>query len=235
MHRIKVMNDNKRDASVFLESVKPPKPPRLGLPDKEIFFRRYVAAVGDGLHAKLAEEYGVDYGQALIDGDPDVDMEQVGRFIGSTDTVYLSSDGDVLHVPPKIMEVLLGPDGNETDRRKPRETPANIDDDYPVCWTGRKLPKAEAIRKFAFKRTIQLHHTDGLTYDFLFSMAKTLHDEDVVVMMGTGPKAKDPLVFQANGTPYRAFMEGRIDGERFQLLIHLSNLELKIPSVSKKG
>ena len=235
MRRIHVMNDNKRDATVLLESVKPPKPPRVGLPDKEISFCRFVAATDDGLHAALAKEFGEDYGQALIDGDPDVDMEQVGRFIGSTDTVYLSGDGNVLHVSPKVIEVLFGPDGTETERRQPKEVPANIDDGYPVCWTGRKLPKAEAIRQFAFKRTIQLHHTDGLTYDFLFEMAKTLHEEDVVVMMGTGPNGKDPLMFQANGTHYRPFLEGRIDGERFQLLRHLSILELKIPQVSKRG
>ena len=103
MRRIHVMNDNKRDATVLLESVKPPKPPRVGLPDKEISFCRFVAATDDGLHAALAKEFGEDYGQALIDGDPDVDMEQVGRFIGSTDTVYLSGDGNVLQVSPKVV------------------------------------------------------------------------------------------------------------------------------------
>jgi hypothetical protein len=234
MRQIHVMNDNKKNATVLLSGVKPPKPPRIGLHNKEISFRRFVAATEVGLHTALAKKFGEDYGQALIDDDPDVDMEQVGRFISSTDTVYLSSDGNILHVSPKVIEVLFGPDGTETERRQPTEVPANINDEYPVCWTGLKLPKAEAIRKFAFKRTIQLHHTNGLTYDFLFEMAKTLHEEGVVVMMGTGPNGKDPLMFQANGTPYRPFLEGRVYGERFQLLMHLSNLELKTPPVSKE-
>ena len=160
-------------------------------------------------------------------------METVGRFIGSTDTVYLSGDGKVLHVSPKIIS-FLGPDGIETERRQPKEVPANINDGYPVCWTGRKLPKVEAIRKFAFKRTIQLHHTNGLTYDFLFDMAKTLHDEDVVVMMN-GTKWKRSINFSSERDTLPTLLEGRVDGERFQLLIHLSNLELKIPQVSKRG
>ena len=55
------------------------------------------------------------------------------------------------------------------------------------------------------------------------------------VFEGTMRIKKDPLMFQANGTPYRPFLEGRVDGERFQLLMHLSNLELKVPQVSKRG
>jgi hypothetical protein len=235
MRRIHVMNDNKRDATVFMNGIKAPEPPKAGLPDKEITFRRYVAATDGGMNDALAKEYGEEYGQVLIDGDPDADMEQVGRFIGSTDTVYLSNDGNVLHVLPEIIEVLFGPDGAETERREPEEVPSNIDDGYPVCWTGRKLPKQDAARRFAFKRTIQLQHTDGLSYDFLFEMAKTLHEEKVVVLMGTGKKAQDPLVFQANGTPYRAFLEGRVDGDRYQLFMHLSNLELKVPAEKKGG
>ena len=235
MRRIHVMNDNKRDATVITNGIKAPEPPKVGLPDKEITFRRYVAATDSGMNDALAKEHGEEYGQALIDGDPDADMEQVGRFIGSTDTVYLSNDGNVLHVLPEIIEVLFGPDGAETETREPEEVPANIDDGYPVCWTGRKISKQDAVRRFAFKRTIQLQHTNGLSYDFLFEMAKTLHEEKVVVLMGTGKKAQDPLVFQANGTPYRAFLEGRVDGDRYQLLMHLSNLELKIPAEKKGG
>jgi hypothetical protein len=32
---------------------------------------------------------------------------------------------------------------------------------------------------------------------------------------------------QTNGIPYRGFLEGRIDGEKYQLLLYLSNMELK--------
>jgi len=35
------------------------------------------------------------------------------------------------------------------------------------------------------------------------------------------------LVFTDGGTQYRAFMEGRIHGEKYCLILHLSNLELK--------
>jgi hypothetical protein len=231
MRKIHLMNAGKRNATVFMNGVKAPPPPKLGLPDREVSFYRYVAATEDGLDSKLSEKFGENYAQALIDGDPDVDIEQVGRIISSTDTVYLTSKGNFLHTAPQVVDVIFGPDGSEIERKEPEEIPANIDDGFPVSWTGRKLSKEEAIRKFAFKRTVQLQHTNGLSYDFLYEMAKTLHEENVVVLMGTGSGAKDPLIFQANGTPYRAFLEGRIDGSRYQLLMHLSNMELKAPAL----
>ena len=34
-------------------------------------------------------------------------------------------------------------------------------------------------------------------------------------------------VLDRNGTPYRGFLEGRVDGDKYLLLLHLTNLELK--------
>ena len=157
-------------------------------------------------------------------------MEQVGRFIGATDVVYLSSAGEILYASPEVVEVITGPDGEEKERRAPKVEPANVDDDAPVRWTGRKLPKGEAVRRFCFARTIQLRHVDGVTYEYLFAIAKELHEEGNMVLMGAGPDGKAPLVFQSNGTPYRGFLEGRVDGDRYQLRIHLSNMELRRPA-----
>jgi hypothetical protein len=89
------------------------------------------------------------------------------------------------------------------------------------------------VLKFVFQKSIQIKHTDGLTFDFLHSMAKELQDENALVFLGAGSKGKDPLIFQANGAPYRGFLEGRVDGDKYKLLLHLSNMELK--SVVKAG
>ena len=53
-----------------------------------------------------------------------------------------------------------------------------------------------------------------------------------VVLLGAGPKGVAPLVFQTNGSPYRAFLEGRVQDNAYQLLMHLSNMELKLPEAS---
>lgn len=231
MRKIHLMNHNKRDATVVMNSVNSVPAPTLGIVGKNISFRRFVASTDAGLHDSLSVKFKEDYGQQLIDGDPEVDMEVVGRFIGSTDTVFLSGEGGVLHSPPEIIEVRFDASGEEVERKLPKDLPSNITDGIPVRSTGKKMSKLDAIRQFAFKRTVQLSHTDGLSYDFLFDMAKVLDEENVIILMGTGSGGRDPLVFQTNGTPYRAFLEGRVDGKKYQLLLHLSNMELKAPSV----
>jgi len=66
-------------------------------------------------------------------------------------------------------------------------------------------------------------------------MAKELDEADEVVMIGGGAKGKKPLIFQTNGTPFRGFLEGRVDGERYMLLLHLSNMELRRPTPKEEA
>ncbi|TNE87132.1 MAG: hypothetical protein EP330_19380 [Deltaproteobacteria bacterium] len=229
VRKLHIANQAGRDATVAMETAKSPKGAKLGHPELELEFRQFLAAGPDGLHDTLSDKLGEDYGQALIDGDPDVDTELVGRSLGRTSPVYLSSTGEVLYATPSVVEVIFAPNGEERDRRAPTDTEANVNDQLPVRWTGRAMPRRDVARRFAFKRTIQLKHVDGLTYDYLYAMAKELGDKDEVVLIGGGPKGRQPLVFQINGTPYRGFLEGRVQGDKYKLLLHLSNLELKTP------
>ena len=227
MLKLHIMNSKKRNATISMNSVRYKSDIQMGVPGSSVTFRRYVQATENGIHESLTAELAEDYGQQLIDGDPEVDVEQIGQFIPSTDAVFLSGDGDVLHAAPKTVEILLDTNGKECDRRDPVDVPGNVREEVPVFWTGRKMPKSEVARRFAFSRTVQLQHVDGLTFDFLLEMAKELADENVLVLIGAGKGGKDPLTFQANGTPYRGFLEGRVDGDRYKLLLHLSNMELK--------
>jgi hypothetical protein len=58
-------------------------------------------------------------------------------------------------------------------------------------------------------------------------MAAELHEKDALMMVGAGPKGNEPLVFQDGGRTYRAYLEGRVQGGAYLLLLHLTNLELK--------
>ena len=235
MRKLHLMNKENRDATVAISSLKYEKPFEMGIPNKELKFKRYLSATQENLHKNLASLYGDNYSSKLIEEDPEIDIEAIGKFISGSDVVYLSSKGELLYSPPKTVEVIIAPDGTEKERRSPQDIPGNVDDELPVRWTGKKIPKSKVAVKFAFKRTIQIKHVDGLTYDYLFDMAKELQDEDVMVLVGAGQKGNEPLIFQANGMPYRGFLEGRVDGKKYQLLLHLSNMELKrISSEPKK-
>ena len=60
-------------------------------------------------------------------------------------------------------------------------------------------------------------------------MAQELEKADSLMLLGGGPKSNQPLILRRGGSPYRGFLEGRTDGEKYCLILHLSNLELRAP------
>jgi len=230
--KIHITNATGRDASVNLLATRSEEGPVIGVPGEQIEFKRYLASTEKCRHEALIFRLGEDYAKALVEGDPEVDVEHVGRFIGETNVVFLGDGGEPLRIPPRFVEIILNPDGSEKERRSPLDVSANVDETLPVRWTGKKFPLVEAIRRFCFRRTMQISHIDGLTYDYLYAIAKELAEEKVLMLVGAGQKGTEPLIFQANGRPYRGFLEGRIDGDRYQLLLHLSDMELKTPVAS---
>ena len=224
---MRLTNAAGRDGTVQTSSTLRETSPDLGLPGHEVSFRRYLASTERCRGETLGQSLGDDYAQALIDGDPEIDLEHVGRTIGETNVVYLTRGGQFLHSPPRMVEVITLPDGTEKERRDPVDVESNVEGESPVRWTGRKVPIADATRKFVFRRSLQVTHVDGVTYDFLHAMAKDLAAERVLMLVGAGAKGTDPLVFQANGRPCRGFLEGRVNGEQYQLMLHLSDMELK--------
>ena len=91
------------------------------------------------------------------------------------------------------------------------------------------------MRRFAFRRRLQLRHTDGLSYDYLYEIAKELEASEALMLLGAGEKGSGALIFQANGRAYRGFLEGRTKGKAYQLMLHLSDMELKQPAVAAGG
>ena len=67
-------------------------------------------------------------------------------------------------------------------------------------------------------------------------MAKELESKNALMILGAGAKSKDPLILRRGGTPYRGFLEGRTDGDKYCLLLHFSKMELKAPpAIDQEG
>jgi hypothetical protein len=228
--KLHISNSANRDATIVATSL-PAKegtiPAKAGKP---VTFKRYVAAGEGKLHDVLSEQLGENFSQKLIEGDPEIDLEMVGKIIEDTNTVLLKKDSQPLYCAPEILEIIYGPDGKEVERRTPVEVAPNVNEELPIKWTGKLIPRADLVRKYGIKRTMQLRHVDGVTFDFLFSIAKELDEKDSVMLLASGEAGKGPLVLQSNGSPYRGFLEGRVEGETFLLLLHLSAMELKKPA-----
>ena len=227
-----ITNSKGRDATVTASSLHADPAPKLGVPNKKIIFKRYIAATEAGSHTKLLEQFGADYSQHLIEGDPEVDIETIGLTLEQTQTVYTDGSNELMYVDPKFIEVLFSPDGTEKERREPVDTVSNIAQETPVRWTGKFISISDAVRRFAFRRSLQLRHVDGLTYDYLFEIAKDLESKNSLMALGTGEKGSGPLIFQANGKPYRGFLQGKTNGASYILKLHLSEMELKKPAIS---
>ena len=228
MRKINLSNDSKRDAEVaYGTSFHRPSPVYKTADGKRGQSERRVKATMGTTDEALLAQYGERLADALIAGDPEVDMERFGLKVEGVKKVYITPGQKVAYGVTLNEHVYL-PDGTEKEVRPEQNTTANISiDGIPIRWTGKLIPRDKAMRMFMFKKSYQIQHVNGLTYDFLFDMAKKLAEADSMMLVGGGLKGIDPLVMANGGTPYRAFLEGRVDGDKYALILRLTNMELK--------
>jgi hypothetical protein len=237
MGEINLSNSKNRDAVVATHSVRIPMKVRwIDEEGRQATTARLLKASLDrdvGVLEKKAG--GLDkVAAALIAGDPEVDVERYGKFLQGTSRVYVDPDGKIVR-KVILQEVIRNPDGTERERRAKKVPAPNTATEVPLKWSGKLMKKKEVYNKFVFAGKMQIVHVNGLTYDFLFGIAKELEEKDSLMLMGAGPKSAQPLVFQRGGTPYRGFLEGRTQGEKYMLVMHLSNMELKGVGEDKEG
>lgn len=180
----------------------------------------------DKTHEDLAAELGTNYAQALIDGNPEYTIGMTGMLFEKLERVWLA-DGQPRYTPPVELELIRDKTGKETDRRPPKDVLANIASDKPLQWRGDPISRAEAMREYVFRRTLQIQHKDGLTYRFCHAMAERLDRDDQMVQIKGGEDGRQPLVLAKNGKAHWGLLEGRVRGSEYQLLLHLSFMQLR--------
>src|SRR5688500_1266708 len=94
--------------------------------------------------------------KALIKEDPEIDIEQFGKFLADTSRVYVSPRG-IVHVVDEF-EIVKNPDGTQRERRPRKKELQNINTDVPLKWTGKYIKKSEAVHRFVFTNKKQLLH-----------------------------------------------------------------------------
>ncbi len=229
MRSLNISNEKKRDAIVGLESTHHKSKVSFvlkdGSPKRNVKILKGVLEISE---EQLVAKYGdlKSLGDEIIKSDPEIDIEKIGRLVNRTKRLYLNKNGRIAY-RVNLLEIVRDPDGTEKERRDIVKADANVLGEIPLQWTGRKFPKGEAIKKFVFTKNYQVRHVNGLTYDFLYEMAKSLQETNSLMFVGGGKKGTDPVVLASGGVPYRGFLEGRIDGDKYCLTLHLTNLELK--------
>lgn len=228
MRKINISNEAKRDAEVAFGTTfhreKPVYKTSSGRVSKNERRLKTTMATAD---EALLSQYGEGLADALVAGDPEVDMESLGMKLEGLKRIYITPEQKVAY-GVTINEHVYLPDGTEKEVRPETSTNSNISlDGVPLRWTGKLIPKEKAMRMFVFRKSYQVQHINGLTYDFLYDISKKLSDTKSMMLLGGGAKGNEPVVLNNGGTPYRAFLEGRVEGDSYALILRLTNLELK--------
>lgn len=231
MREIHIANSRRRDAEVAFDMQLERSGIRTVLPDgKEKRNVRILKSTVDMDEQALFDRYGSweSVADALVDDDPEIDMELTGRFLKRVRRLWIDSENRIAY-RVNLFRTIFNPDGSERERRDVNKLPSNVDTEYPLVWTGKLFPRREAIRQFVFTRSYQLHHINGATFDFLYAMARELDEKDSLALVGGGKRGSDPILLSRGGQPYRGFLEGRVEADRYMLILHLTDIELKTP------
>lgn len=227
---INISNEKDRNSEIVFENYPLKQVVFYQTPEKKkATNKKIIKGVAQHSTEGLLNQYDNDpdkLAEALIESDPELDMEVTGQFLTGTTRVFINKEQKVVF-RIRNKEFVFLPDGTLKEEREPRNLRPNVCVEAPLKWSGKYMPKKAAYNKFIFARKYQLKHTNGLTYDFLYDIAKQLADKNSLMLIGSGAKGMGPLVFQEGGKPFRGFLEGRVDGDKYLLLLHLSNLELK--------
>ncbi len=175
--------------------------------------------------------------ELLKDADPDVDINSAGQYIARTFRVVVDADLKPVYTY-KVYDVLTRPDGSKQERpHKP--VLSNADEPIPVRITDKLMDPMDIATRYVISRSYYLTHTDGVSYKFLFEIASALSAEGKFArMQAYDPLSKKPapLVLHEGAKPYPgAFLEGRVQGEEYCLVLHLSDQELKLPDARGKS
>ncbi len=234
MPEINISNSSGRDAVIATSSVASRKQIRwVDVQSRQANSVRFIKSTVDHELDSLVAKSGdlAAVANALISGDPEIDFDNAGRLLRDTARVYVGKNRQIVH-NVRFWEVIRNADGSVRERRPRKLADTNLAGELPLRWSGVFIPREQAIRKFVFSGKMQLQHINGLTYDFLFAMAKELQDRNALMLLGAGPKSNQPLILRRGGTPYRGFLEGRVQEDKYYLVLHFSNLELKLPKVA---
>lgn len=228
---IHIANEKRRNAEVAFESQIVFRKIRTvlknGKKKQNVRFLKSTAEMGE---EALNQRFGSweEVAQALIDNDPELDTEIIGKKLKHIRRLWVDGQNKIAY-RVNLYRTIFNPDGSEREQQDINKLPGNINKDFPLRWTGRMFPRDAIIRRFVFTKSYQLRHINGATFDFLYAMAEELDRQDSMVMLGGGKKGNEPILLTRGGQPYRGFLEGRIKEDRYMLILHLTDIELKAP------
>ncbi len=146
MGEINLRNAAGRDAVVMTDNVRVPLKVRwVDDQGRQASSIRVVKATTAQDLQALRQQHGDLEGvtQALVAGDPDVDLELTGRYLKETSRIFVNADRNIVRNVRRF-EIVRNADGSVRERRPRRILPANTSGDVPLNWSGVFIAREEA-------------------------------------------------------------------------------------------
>ena len=162
MRGIKLMNSKGRDADVASASVRHMRRIRwLDDQGRQVRNVKVLKSTLDHDLDQLLEEHGdqAKLADALVDSDPELDLEQYGSYLEGTSRVYVDPDRKIL-CSVQEWEVVRTPDGEEKERRPRVVSQANAGIEAPLRWSGKLFKRKAIYNRFVFSLKQQLVHVN---------------------------------------------------------------------------
>jgi hypothetical protein len=189
--------------------------------------------------SKLASNFLLqmdDLSDKLKSEDPEYDIELTGKTIEHTVRIVVNPKTLDPVYSFKEVDILERADQERLERPH-TPTVANINEPIPVKVTDTYHTPKELLQKYIFRKSYYLSHIDGMTYKFLFDIAKFLEDLDKFVrLQAYDQETKKPtaLIMRTGGIPFpAAYLEGKTNGNQYCLVLHLADRELKLPTAGE--
>lgn len=174
----------------------------------------------------------------FLKNDNEINMELAGKEVGRTSTLLLAGENELCYnfteyeiKKDRYGKIIPCEECGQVhcEHRVKQQIYGNVnDDDIPITWIKKyMIDKREVLRTWSFDRSYQIVHTNGLTYDFLYKMAKLLNDLNKVVFVAPIINKKpQKLVLRTGNLPFYGWLEGRIKGDQYALILHGTTFKL---------
>lgn len=167
----------------------------------------------------------------LKEADIEIDIEHAGKFIESTSMIAVRDNYEPVFAY-KEFDILDLPTG-ESKERTHRRLESNVNEAIPVRVTDQYIAPRELVLRFIFRKSYFLSHQDSASYKILHDLAAKLQARGQFVRLQAHDqetKTAAPLVLVSGTVGFgAAFLEGKVDGSRYCLVLHLSDRELRLP------
>lgn len=156
LRKIHIANENSRDSLVSFKGYLPSSSAiKVDVTGAPVQNKKIIKGTAENTIDGLKATYGDDLttiAENLIKGDPEVNLEVTGQFLGKSPCVYVNETLDFVYKVNK-KEKVFDAAGTLTEERELRQLVSNVLSEEPLKWSGKFFPIEKSYNKFVFIRT----------------------------------------------------------------------------------